>query len=134
MEKAFLKKSKKGQQFFHGASSYATVKFTKKLLALSNRISIQNTEINLTCFQFTKFSRDEYKFKWATTAEDKALEYLKIKNASEAAGKNKLIEKIFKRRSYHGQLFWLNRLQMFAHLISLGFSQDNFQITKLKLL
>ena len=62
MEKAFLKKGKKGQQFFQGASSYTTVKLTKKLLALSNRISLQNTEINLTCFQFTKFSRDEYKF------------------------------------------------------------------------
>ena len=62
MEKAFLKKGKKGQQFFHGASSYTTVKLTKKLRALSNRISLQNTEINLTCFQFTKFSRDEYKF------------------------------------------------------------------------
>lgn len=63
------------------------MKFTKKLPTLSSEISLQNTEINLTWTEFTGLSRDEYKFKLASTTEDKVVENLKIKNASEAAEK-----------------------------------------------
>lgn len=63
------------------------MKFTKKLPTLSSEISLQNTGINLTWTEFTELSRDEYKLKLASTTEDKVVENLEIKNASEAAEK-----------------------------------------------